>query len=487
MNEQQQLTLWDRIYNGLKQVPTTVVDTGSDLFKNIMLGREPKEPESVVKNQDGNVVIQTGVNNGGRKGGVVGFVGDVLGGAKENMNTSFAPKNLYSNDRKGFGYRLGEGLGSAVRLLDNPLVRGAVAYGLSKHMGDSNPLEQGFIATGTNMRNKAVDRVYRNDLINSRKASLMNNPNWNTLSPEEENEIMTRVTSMAGYSQMPPEQQKELLSAARTNYLNNRQQEQIRAVENEINGYRGFIDNSIYDNMIKAQQLRDNAEYRQMYFDAQQRNLEAQRDWQRQQAERENQLRAQQLYLTGRGQDLDYALGTARLAQEAEKNNKGKVDIDKLNGVKTQLENFDNIFESVNNPYRYRIFGGASEKLNTFSPEESNFMTQANLLFNIISRDLGGEKGVLSDQDIQRIKEGMPKLQDTIDQKRAKMSAIYSLLEIKLGQHGIPFNNPYDIYGRKKEQTTSGNNQAITTTNQPKTNTSKSNTTKSGVKYEVIN
>lgn len=273
MNEEQQkLTLFNRILNGIKQVPETVIDKGSNLFENIMLGREIKEPESSIENKDGNVVIQTGVNNGGRTGGLVGFVGDVVGGAKENMNTTFSPKNLYSNDRKGFGYRLGEGLGSAVRLLDNPLVRGAVAYGLSKHMGDSNPLEQGFIATGTNMRNKAVDRVYRNDLINSRKASLMNNPNWNTLSPEEENEIMTRVTSMAGYRQMQPEQQRELLTAARTNYLNNRQQEQLKAIENEINGYRGFIDNSIYDNMIQAQQLRDNAAYRQMYFDAQLEN-----------------------------------------------------------------------------------------------------------------------------------------------------------------------------------------------------------------------
>lgn len=165
MNEEQQkLTLFNRMLNGIKQVPETVIDKGSNLYENIMFGREVKEPESSIENKDGNVVIQTGINNGGRKGGLVGFASDVVGGAKENMSNSFSPRNLQLNDKKGFGYRLGEGLGSAVRLLDNPLVRGAVAYGLSKHMGDSNPLEQGLIATSTNIQNKSADRVYRNQL-----------------------------------------------------------------------------------------------------------------------------------------------------------------------------------------------------------------------------------------------------------------------------------------------------------------------------------
>ena len=441
MNEQEQLTLWDRIYNNLKQVPTTVVDTGSDLFKNIMLGREPKEPESVVKNQDGNVLIETGVNNGGRKGGVVGFVGDVIGGAKENMNTTFSPKNLYSNDRKGFGYRLGEGLGSAVRLLDNPLVRGAVAYGLSKHMGDSNPLEQGFIATGTNMRNKAVDRVYRNDLINSRKASLMNNPNWNTLSPEEENEIMTRVTSMAGYSQMQPEQQRELLTAARTNYLNNRQQEQIRAVENEINGYRGFIDNNIYDNMIKAQQLRDNAAYRQMYFDAQQRNLEAQREWQRLQAEKENQLRQQQIATTIRGQNLDYSLGNARIAADIAKNNKKDENYE---NPKIILNNVEDLWKKT--PQGKAIKGtskgkayqtGIANALGMNNNDVSAYMAIAESMVTPLARQIAQEKGNVSDRDIARARAMLPQVTDSYEQGMAKINAVRKLLnDLETGNSG---------------------------------------------------
>lgn len=467
MNEEQQkLTLFNRILNGIKQVPETVIDKGSNLYENIMLGREIKEPESSIENKDGNVVIQTGVNNGGRTGGLVGFVGDVVGGAKENMNTTFSPKNLYSNDRKGFGYRLGEGLGSAVRLLDNPLVRGAVAYGLSKHMGDSNPLEQGFIATGTNMRNKAVDRVYRNDLINSRKASLMNNPNWNALSPEEENEIMTRVTSMAGYSQMQPEQQRELLTAARTNYLNNRQQEQIRAVENEINGYRGFIDNNIYDNMIKAQQLRDNAEYRQMYFDAQQRNLEAQREWQRLQAEKENQLRQQQLYLTGRGQDLDYALGTARLAADER-----KADNKEFNKRKQAYGTINMINKAIdtvgNNEKAFGFWQGVTpaDVVNRSDPSGTAARATIESVTAEYRKYLTGAQ--MSDKERKDYEKFLPNPRDNADIIRRKLNGMLTVISAREGiDTGANFGN---------------------ITAQPKTNTSKSNTTKSGVKYEVIN
>jgi hypothetical protein len=431
MNEQQKQTLFNRILNGIKQVPETVIDKGSNLYENIMFGREVKEPESSIENKDDNVVIQTGVNNGGRKGGLVGFASDVVGGAKENMNTTFKPQNLYSNERKGFGYRLGEGLGSAVRLLDNPLVRGAVAYGLSKHMGDSNPLEQGLIATGTNMRNKAVDRVYRNDLINSRKASLMNNPNWNTLSPEEENEIMTRVTSMAGYSQMQPEQQRELLTAARTNYLNNRQQEQIRAVENEINGYRGFIDNNIYDNMIKAQQLRDNAEYRQMYFDAQQRNLETQREWQRQQAEKENQLRQQQIATTIRGQNLNYALGNARIEADIANNNKDgnyenpKIILNKVEDLWKKTPQ-GRALKGTSKGKAYQT--GIANALGMNNNDVSAYMAIAESMVTPLARQIAQEKGNVSDRDIARARAMLPQVTDSYGQGMAKINAVRELL-----------------------------------------------------------
>ena len=87
------------------------------------------------------------------------------------------------------------------------------------------------------------------------------------------------------------------------------------------------------------------------------------------------------------------------------------------------------------------MFGGASEKLNTLTDDEANFNAQRTLLFNQIARKLGGEKGVLSDKDIQRVEAALPKLTDTYEQKMAKMNAVYDLLSIKRGSANQAANN----------------------------------------------
>ena len=124
------------------------------------------------------------------------------------------------------------------------------------------------------------------------------------------------------------------------------------------------------------------------------------------------------------------ALAYEKLLQEKTKGGEG------LGDIEAQLNNFSQSFKNVNNPYRYRIAGGASEFLNTLTPNEANFNSQRTLLFNQIARKLGGEKGVLSDQDIKRIDNALPKLTDTYAQKQAKMKAVYSLLDIKKGSAG---------------------------------------------------
>ena len=63
------------------------------------------------------------------------------------------------------------------------------------------------------------------------------------------------------------------------------------------------------------------------------------------------------------------------------------------------------------------------------------------MLFNKIARELGGEKGVLSDQDIKRIEQALPTLSDTKAQKQAKMEAIYNLLDDRMKQYGYVSNN----------------------------------------------
>ena len=132
----------------------------TNALSNAIFGQE--EPGTIIKNDDGTTSIT--VNNN-RKGGVLGFANDVAKGFGENVSTPYNPNNLLPS-KKSFGQRFGEGLGTATRLLDNSAVRGLIAYGLSKSLGDNNALEQGLTAASMNMAAKNNDKLYRNDLNN---------------------------------------------------------------------------------------------------------------------------------------------------------------------------------------------------------------------------------------------------------------------------------------------------------------------------------
>ena len=106
------------------------------------------------------------VSENPRKGGLLP---DLLGGYSENASTPFQFSNFKQNQladgrNKGAAYKFGEFAGTAARLLDNPLVRGAITYGISKRLGDTNPLEQALTATNTTTQNKLNDTLYRQEL-----------------------------------------------------------------------------------------------------------------------------------------------------------------------------------------------------------------------------------------------------------------------------------------------------------------------------------
>lgn len=100
------------------------------------------------------------INNPHREGGVIS---DLQNGFNENLNTRFVPQNIVGNGGS-FARKIGEGLGTVARIADSPLGRGIIAYGLSKHIGDNNPLEQALTAMGTNQQLRTADRLYRNGL-----------------------------------------------------------------------------------------------------------------------------------------------------------------------------------------------------------------------------------------------------------------------------------------------------------------------------------
>ena len=100
---------------------------------------------------------------------VGGLLPDIAAGYRENSSRPMEFSNLQANitpdgREKGGAYRFGEFAGTAARLLDNPLVRGAITYGLSKNMGDKNPLNEALAATVGTQQNKMKDTMYRQAL-----------------------------------------------------------------------------------------------------------------------------------------------------------------------------------------------------------------------------------------------------------------------------------------------------------------------------------
>ena len=171
-----------------------------------------------------------------------GLLQDISQGYNENRFTPASLDNLQQNTLangrdKGFAYRLGEGLGSLARFGESPLGRGLITAGI---VGATGGAALPALAFGTqtgflNQANRMRDKTYRNDLINTQKQSLMSSPEWNNLTPEQ-------------------------------------QQARLSEIENSINNYRGYMTDDIYKNLVNTQQARDNAAYRQMYFDAQLEN-----------------------------------------------------------------------------------------------------------------------------------------------------------------------------------------------------------------------
>lgn len=371
--------------------PADSISVG-DRVLNALLGKKANSNDTIgtpKSDNKGNVTIDSSISQTPRVGGVLN---DFIKGYKDNR---FNPINMYQwGEKKGTAERLGEGLGSLVRFGESPLGRSLIVGGLVGATG-GNPLQSLTYGTYTGMLNQAnrnADRIYRDDLITSQQTAFRNSPEYATMTPEE-------------------------------------QQTQLQNISDNINAQRGYFNKDIYSNLINTQQMRDNADWRKFYFDTQQENNQINREFQQRQldnstaqANANRALQWAELNERKRQNDISNDIAMAKLLKEGE-----------FSEIEQQLNNFQNSFGKVNNPYRYRIAGGTSEALNMLTPEESNFNSQRTLLFNQVARKLGGEKGVLSDQDIKRIDAALPKLSDTLQQKQAKMQAVYDLLDIKKG------------------------------------------------------
>lgn len=329
----------------------------------------------------------------GKNPRVGGLLPDIAAGYRENSINPLAFSNLQEKitpegQKKGAGYRFGEFAGTAARLLDNPLVRGAIAYGLSDRMGDRNPLIQGVTAAVGTQQNRMKDQMYRNEL------------------------------NKMGF---------------------------------DTEGIRGWIGDDTFNKIFQSKQLQDNAEYRNAMLASQQRNQEL-----------ANRMAQERLDYQKISDAADRALRTRGLDIQEQKlleGNKKNANIGNLQAVNSQLKRFEESFKNMPNKFESNTIGRLRAATGFQTENEANFNSQRQLLFNKIARDLGGEKGVLSDQDIKRIEGALPSYTDSTAQKQAKMQAIYDLLNDRLAVEGGSLNE---------------------------TTTTTGNVTKSGVKYEVI-
>lgn len=227
---------------------------------------------------------------------VGGLFNDIASGARENFSTGFAAPNLLDNKTsdgrdKGFAYRLGEGLGTLGRFAESPLGRGLITAGIVGATGGNGltALAYGGQTGALNQKLRYQDRMFRNEMINNAQNSLQNSPEFMMLSDEEKQEALNNVA-------------------------------------NRVNNMRGYVTNDVYNNFVKAQQLRDNADYRNMMANLQMENNKAMQDFRKDQAEYQRQKdiadrqdRALTRALTARGQNLQYALGMSRLQADAAK------------------------------------------------------------------------------------------------------------------------------------------------------------------------
>lgn len=232
-----------------------------------LTGRRQEADIQKINPETGKGELVTVVNNR------PGLFDDISAGYRENRSTPIAQGNFLQNTtpdgrNKGFGYRLGEAFGTAGRLLESPLGRSLLVGGIVGATG-GNALEALTYGASTGMNNQANrmrDAVYRNELLSQAQENLNN----------------------------------------RTDLTDNEKAAQLANISDQINNYRGYMDSTTYRNMLEGQQLRDNAAYRKMYFDTQQANQEAEREWRRYQAERQQ-----------RQEEIDNQIEWARLSQQA--------------------------------------------------------------------------------------------------------------------------------------------------------------------------
>lgn len=272
-NPNKQLKL-DQIYQGLNHGSPSIAKLQEKYnIKKPQTNEEIELAKKLAFNSP--ITVSSGIANKPERNG--GLLNNLYNGYNENYNQSFKPSNLEFGENKGLGYRIGEAAGTLGRIANSSLGRGLITAGIVGATGGSGleALAYGGQAGLINQVAKKKDSLYRNELLNSYKQSIMNNPKYNKLDSLELEEIENYIKNNEAYIKASSEEEKNKIAANLRDILT---AQRITAKQNEaIDNYsaqlaeqKGFINDSMYKQILNSQQLRDNAEYRNIMLSNQQ-------------------------------------------------------------------------------------------------------------------------------------------------------------------------------------------------------------------------
>ena len=410
-------------------------------LSGLLFGKQAQPTDYADTNGD---VLNVGISSNPRVGGLVP---DIVAGFRENANTPFNPENLGQN--RGFAYRLGEGLGTAGRLLSSELGRGLLTAGIVGATGGSGleALAYGTQAGALNNRLRNEDKIYRRAMLEQAQSSLMNSPEFNTLSDAEKQAIYNQMFTVEDGKIKPIEKlddtERQNLQSAFNDRLRMNQQEQLNNIANQINGMRGYVTEGVYNNMLKAQQLRDNADYRNLYLSNQQEQnrlmnqlRQDQFAYNQMKDQQDRDFRMQQLANDNAYKNAQLGLGYARLneSREARLNrmqNQNKLDKSLTDNMQT-LADIDAGLQLIKeNPGAYSWIKGkmGADLANRLDPKGVKTRTQIDNITAVYRKWLTGAQ--MSDQERKAYERFLPAPSDNANIVINKLQGMKDSIERK--------------------------------------------------------
>lgn len=380
-----------------------------------------------------------------------GFLRDLDAGMRENYNNEFSIDNLGNNltpdgRKKGFAYRLGEGLGTLTR-------------GMAGTTGDA--WISGAVSPEAGLKRQSVrtnNGLYRNELLNNYVQSVQNDPRYNTLTSSEDAQIQEIIKNSSEYKNAKTNEEKnsialQMYQTMAADKILSKQNEAIDIYKNNLANTKGFITDNAYEQLMKAQQLRDNAAYRKMYYDAQQANLRENMQFRKDQAKAEQEYKNLMLNFQKQKEASDRAyqnaqlgLGYARLnnenynkaldraekakdrnaknQREFEKANKGSLDIlNQIGTIRTLLRQ---------NPYAVGLVKGNTPGwlINRMDPKGVELRSAIDDLKTVIRHEFTGANFSLAEaREYERF---LPTAKDTPRIINAKLNVLEKKLNAKI-------------------------------------------------------